>query len=73
VRDEWRVILIWADALCIKQEGASEKKAQVNKMGLVYSSASHTVIYLDESGRDLDSLLLEYESLSVSNPNGQSV
>jgi hypothetical protein len=46
VRDEWRVILIWEDALCIKQEGASEKKAQVNKMVSVYSSASHTVIYL---------------------------
>jgi hypothetical protein len=49
-----RVLRVWADAICINQNDATEKNAQVRKMGDIYRHAHHTLIYLAESSTDLD-------------------
>ncbi|KAH7323649.1 heterokaryon incompatibility protein-domain-containing protein [Rhexocercosporidium sp. MPI-PUGE-AT-0058] len=46
LRDESRVIRIWADALCIDQSNLTERAAQVSLMDQIYSIAHHTVIHL---------------------------
>jgi len=51
IRDRARVLRVWADALCIDQSNIPERNAQVRFMGTIYSTASHTIIYLG----DLDS------------------
>ncbi|KAF8855643.1 HET-domain-containing protein, partial [Acephala macrosclerotiorum] len=46
LRDEKRVLRIWADALCINQQDLEERGTQVKLMGHIYSTAHHTVIHL---------------------------
>ncbi|KAI0015645.1 heterokaryon incompatibility protein-domain-containing protein [Xylariomycetidae sp. FL0641] len=46
VRDSWRPVRIWADALCINQADLDERASQVSFMGTIYKTAIHTVIYL---------------------------
>jgi len=46
LRDESRVLRIWADALCINQSDIDERNQQVSMMGQIYSTAHHTVIHL---------------------------
>ncbi|KAE8442427.1 hypothetical protein EG329_003385 [Mollisiaceae sp. DMI_Dod_QoI] len=46
VRDEERVICVWADGICISQCDNVEKAQQVALMGEIYSIADHTIIYL---------------------------
>lgn len=49
LRDEKRVLNVWADGVCINlydEEG--EKARQVQQMGKVYETADHTVIFLGE-------------------------
>ncbi|RDW75162.1 hypothetical protein BP6252_06304 [Coleophoma cylindrospora] len=64
IRDTERVLDVWADALCINQDDVSEKTSQVRRMGAVYAYAGHTIIYLDESSRELDAVLEEIKSAS---------
>ncbi|RDW85667.1 hypothetical protein BP5796_03992 [Coleophoma crateriformis] len=64
IRDTERVLDVWADALCINQDDVSEKTSQVRRMGAVYAYAGHTIIYLDESSRELDAVLEEIRSAS---------
>ncbi len=46
LRDNARVLRVWADALCIDQSNMEERNQQVRQMGQIYSTAHHTVIYL---------------------------
>jgi hypothetical protein len=46
IRDERRVLRLWADALCINQSDNDEKGLQIGLMGRIYSLAGSTVIYL---------------------------
>ena len=46
LRDDTRVLRVWADALCIDQSNVEERNQQVRQMGRIYSTAHHTVIYL---------------------------
>ncbi|PVH72694.1 HET-domain-containing protein, partial [Cadophora sp. DSE1049] len=49
LRDERRVLNIWADGVCINQnDDEGEKGRQVQQMGKVYETADHTVIFLGE-------------------------
>ncbi|KAG4440146.1 hypothetical protein IFR05_004355 [Cadophora sp. M221] len=60
LRDDKRVLSIWADAICINQSDIPERSSQVKQMGHIYSSATHTVIFLDSSSWDLDVVLREF-------------
>ncbi|OTA55799.1 HET-domain-containing protein [Hypoxylon sp. EC38] len=44
--------MIWADALCINQSDVNEKAHQIRSMGLIYSKAQATAIWLGEEERD---------------------
>ena len=47
LRDEMRVLNVWADGVCINQKDETgEKGRQVQQMGKVYETADHTVIFL---------------------------
>lgn len=46
IRDPKRPSHIWADAICINQTDDEEKSRQVARMGDVYETARHTVIFL---------------------------
>jgi hypothetical protein len=48
LRDEKRVLHVWADGVCINQQDDDEKSQQVQQMGRVYEVAHHTVIFLGE-------------------------
>ncbi|KAK0110848.1 hypothetical protein ONS96_002437 [Cadophora gregata f. sp. sojae] len=49
LRDETRVLNLWADGVCINQnDDEGEKGRQVQQMGKVYETADHTVIFLGE-------------------------
>lgn len=41
VRDDSRVLKIWADGICINQKDMFDRNHQVSKMGLIYSTARH--------------------------------
>ena len=70
LRDETRVLNVWADGVCINQNDYLEKGTQVQQMGKIYETADHTVIFLGEcdikteqtlsclANRDQDSSLL---------------
>ncbi|CZR68689.1 uncharacterized protein PAC_18588 [Phialocephala subalpina] len=76
IRDELRVMYVWADGICINQSDKVERADQVLLMGEIYSTAHHTVIYLgpgDSTSRDVLSILqdccnrgnYQYSSLSI--------
>ncbi|KAI0836021.1 HET-domain-containing protein [Hypoxylon sp. FL0890] len=44
--------MIWADAICINQHDANEKAHQIRSMGLIYSKAQATVVWLGEEQQD---------------------
>jgi hypothetical protein len=46
LRDEKRILLVWADGICINQRDIGEKNQQVVQMGRIYKCAHHTVIFL---------------------------
>lgn len=48
LRDEKRVLRVWADGICINQQDNDEKGRQVQQMGSVYEVAHHTMIFLGE-------------------------
>ncbi|KAK4182805.1 putative heterokaryon incompatibility protein [Podospora australis] len=57
LRDDSRPRRIWADALCIDQTNIPERNRQVSLMGLIYTVAAHTVIYLGSSTENTDLVL----------------
>lgn len=53
LRDEKRSVTVWVDQLCIDQSSNADKASQVQLMGLVYTRARNTVIWLGkEPGRE---------------------
>lgn len=56
LRDATRVLRLWADALCINQGDNEEKGEQIAKIGRIYATANHTVIYLGPGGPQLQFL-----------------
>ncbi|KAI0886699.1 HET-domain-containing protein [Annulohypoxylon maeteangense] len=44
--------LIWADAVCINQHDVNEKAHQIRLMGLIYSKAQATAVWLGDEERD---------------------
>ncbi|KAL2060929.1 hypothetical protein VTL71DRAFT_8981 [Oculimacula yallundae] len=63
LRDEKRVSYIWADAICINQLDLLERNSQVRQMGRIFSTATHTVIFLGQSSRNLDVIILQFSSI----------
>jgi hypothetical protein len=53
---------LWVDAICINQEDDEERTHQVSHMGVIYSKATSTVIYLgdlnEDANRAMDALEL---------------
>ena len=47
LRHEDRSVLLWVDQICIDQDNASDKEAQIQLMGKIYSRAWNTVIWLE--------------------------
>ena len=66
IRDEYRVVRIWADALCINQTDNDEKAVQVGLMAKIYGTAQHTVIYLGPETPESEIVL----SIAPSNTTG---
>ncbi|KAL8645808.1 MAG: hypothetical protein Q9226_007132 [Calogaya cf. arnoldii] len=50
--------ILWVDAICINQQDAQERSAQVQRMGEIYQSAHQTTIWLGPEG-DASSLAME--------------
>jgi len=46
LRDPARILLVWADALCIDQSNLTERASQVGLMAQIYATAHHTVVHL---------------------------
>ncbi|KAH8902990.1 HET-domain-containing protein [Coniochaeta sp. PMI_546] len=57
LRDATRPRRVWADALCIDQSNIPERNKQVTLMGVIYSVAAHTVVYLGPATRESDLVL----------------
>lgn len=52
LRYERDVRVLWVDAICINQKDVDERGFQVSLMGLIYSRALKTVIYLGDADKD---------------------
>jgi hypothetical protein len=57
LRDDARILRVWADALCIDQSNIEERNQQVRQMGRIYSTAHHTVIYLGSLTAPVEKIL----------------
>ncbi|KAI1137703.1 HET-domain-containing protein [Hypoxylon sp. FL0543] len=44
--------MIWADAICVNQDDANEKAHQIRSMGLIYSKARATAVWLGKEEQD---------------------
>jgi hypothetical protein len=80
IRDDRRVLRVWADGVCINQNDVHDRNRQVRLMGDIYSTAQHTIIFLGLSSPQCDSVLKlisaeaqvpseERESLSLYDPD----
>ncbi|KAL2063788.1 hypothetical protein VTL71DRAFT_5593 [Oculimacula yallundae] len=49
IRDRTRVLFVWADGVCIDQSSVEDRNLQVSQMGVVYSTAKKTIIFLGPS------------------------
>lgn len=54
IQEEDRIILLWADALCINQNDDPEKGAQVQHMGIIYSTALFVLAWLGPTADESD-------------------
>ncbi|KAG4428456.1 hypothetical protein IFR05_016061 [Cadophora sp. M221] len=54
LRDESRLIRVWADGICIDQKSNEDRSFQVAMMGSIYSIATHTVIFLGKPTPELE-------------------
>ncbi len=57
LRHATKILRLWADAICINQDDEDEKGLQVARMGKIYATAHHTVIYLGSVDPRADTLL----------------
>lgn len=70
LRDPRSKILVWADALCIDQQNASEKADQVRQMTQIYQNAKSVAIWLgpQSKGSDLGMELIHQVSSGAKMP-----
>ncbi len=54
---------MWIDAICIDQANLSERAAQVEMMGQIYTRASQTVVWLGKSNQDTAAAMRMYQSI----------
>lgn len=73
LREQNRVVMLWADAVCINQRDIEERNRQVSLMGSIYTIARHTVIYLGESNEKIDELLNYVRSTAGSMVNSHAL
>jgi hypothetical protein len=59
LRDNTRVLRMWADALCIDQSNIRERNQQVSLIGYIYATARNTIIHLGPSTPEAESVLAE--------------
>ncbi|CAN9470933.1 unnamed protein product [Alternaria alternata] len=53
MRSTQHSVVMWADQICINQEDKAEKVQQIPLMGMIYTHATETLIWLgDENGED---------------------
>ncbi|KAF2448285.1 HET-domain-containing protein [Karstenula rhodostoma CBS 690.94] len=52
LRSQTDSIYLWIDQICINQADIQEKQKQIPLMGLIYSHATNTVIWLGDEGDD---------------------
>ncbi|KAF2250393.1 HET-domain-containing protein [Trematosphaeria pertusa] len=59
LRSEKQSVFLWVDQICINQADAKDKEQQIPLMGLVYSHATNTLIWLGDEGDDDAALAFE--------------
>lgn len=52
LRDKDESVFLWIDQICIDQTNDREKERQIPLMGLIYTHATNTVIWLGDEGED---------------------
>ncbi|KAH9221859.1 heterokaryon incompatibility protein-domain-containing protein [Leptodontidium sp. 2 PMI_412] len=57
VRDKRRVLQIWADGICVDQTSVFDRNSQVARMGPIYSTARHTIIFLGKDSNENGSFI----------------
>jgi hypothetical protein len=58
IRDRYsRILRVWADGICINQSDVDDRNLRVARMGSVYSTALHTIIFLGLSSPKCDLIL----------------
>lgn len=62
LQEERSVVPLWIDAVCMNQEDTEEKSRQIQMMGRIYATATHTIVYFGESNTDIDSVFPLYGS-----------
>lgn len=53
LRSPDRIVLVWADAICINQGDIKEKGSQVNMMGAIYDQAEEVFVWLGEDPKSM--------------------
>ncbi|KAG7010143.1 hypothetical protein G7Y79_00001g004150 [Physcia stellaris] len=64
LRSTDQVRTLWIDAICIHQENAEERSAQVARMADIYRSASKVIIWLGPAGDNSDIAMKTLSSIS---------
>ncbi|KAL2076192.1 hypothetical protein VTL71DRAFT_1135 [Oculimacula yallundae] len=71
IRDDKRVVRIWADGICINQMNIEDRNVQVAMMGSIYSGATHTIIFLGEPTPELELTMQMLQSAGINNASGE--
>ncbi|KAI1459758.1 HET-domain-containing protein [Annulohypoxylon moriforme] len=65
--------LIWVDAICINQHDVNEKAHQIRLMGLIYSKARATAVWLGNEEQDTQYARTFLEEISLDDDGQQSL
>jgi hypothetical protein len=57
IQDDNEAVTLWVDAVCINQEDAVEKTAQISQMLRIYQSAQTTTVWLGMSAEGSDEII----------------
>ena len=63
--DKTSASYIWIDALCINQGNVSERNAQVQMMGSIYSHATRVIVWLGTGGDYMKAAMAHVQELSA--------
>jgi hypothetical protein len=73
LRDSHVMLHIWADGVCINQKRVEDRNFQVSQMGLIYSTARHTIIFLGPSSPPCEAALDAMRPTSSAHPGDDSI